>query len=235
MFALAIEAPAPARWLSDFLEDNFQAWKPPSWGAHAQVDGADRIRLVLGEIDRALAALGDRTGEREDAARAWLDETRTKLTGPLEAFESLGTWGRGGHALNGPAARAMIENITAARATTAEAQRALHLAEGAEAVKAARENLDLAESEGRAVNRALAALIEAIRFPKLPELRLFEQARSHASINGTTSALGLLRALEQGRDAKREEAMLWICGEPKSSAPGSHYAWRWKAFVEAHP
>ena len=86
----------------------------------------------------------------------------------------------------------------------------------------------------KASERESSALLDALAFPSLPDLKAFESAQSQTADlkRQPGPATALHTALDQGRDAHHEVARLWVCFEPADKA-GSVYQHRWARYLEA--
>jgi hypothetical protein len=209
------------------------AWsdKVPRYASNPlAVSGESKVRGALAALESALESLGSKTGERAEAARSFLNDEIARLRTALTTFESVG------HDATGPAAQALIARITDARAATAAAQRAVHHASRTDVLKA-HEQLMLVEADGRAVDRDIEALAEALAFPALPDTTVFDRARGETDdlarrIRGKARATALHVALEQGAKADKLAALLWPCFEPK--AGHEVFELRAQRYAEAH-
>lgn len=193
------------------------AWSdrlPRGFSDPRAVSGESKVREAIRVLENALESLGEKAGGRAEAARAFLDSELGRLRTAVATFENVG------HDATGPAAQALIARIANARVATAAAQRAVHHASRPDILKAHQE-LMLVEADGRAVDRDIEALAEALAFPALPDTSAFERARSETDelsrrVRGKARASTLHVALEQGARADKLTALLWPCFEPKA-------------------
>lgn len=211
------EPKSPEETLSDALAATLHRWQR----------GEASVRKALDELGQALESLGRKRGERADAARAWLESNRDRLSRALEAYLSFGA------DLEGDAALEAIAEIEANREALRKAEADFELAEGA-SVKLCRDALDVAQAQIRASNRKLTLAIYQAKFPSLPDLKSLAAARDDAAELETIAqpARRVHVALDQALRASATTALLWVVFEgSKGSADACD--WRWARWLEA--
>lgn len=132
--------------------------------------GLERAMVSLDLLDRALTRLGDRKGDREDAARSWLEERREAIAKAVAVVESIGA------DFTGPRAQELAGRIASVRVAFAQASHAVAEATH-ETIAAARDALDRAGIDARDLDRDIAAVIESLRLPEFPQATVFDSAR----------------------------------------------------------
>jgi hypothetical protein len=239
-------APDARATLQLLFKETLRRWDSRPWSSHRTPDSDLGIRSVKSGIAlcaASLAPLQPKKGERVVDARRWLTERHETLTAALEMV------GRLGVALDGPLASELIARIDSSQAAVAAAHEAFLIA-APDTVASAREALDRAQAEERALNRELGALVAACALPKAPAKELFAAAKSQTDAIISAAATGkpasaLHAALSQGADAARDThsdahsvrlsgsdiARLWVCYEPDTD-PGNLFSWRWRRFQE---
>ncbi len=185
---------------------------PPS----APIPGVSVVRASTAQLDEALAALGDRSGDRADAARAWLTAERDRCAGALAALSELCNE-RGG--FPGIGFNQLFARYAERLAGVDRAKSALARSTTA-TVRQSREALDHAEAFLREfVQGEVAALVERLAWPAPLASTTFDAARSDtetlhtAARDASKPATLLALALEQGRRATVESALLHVVFE----------------------
>jgi hypothetical protein len=234
----------PEQQMARAFERPIEKWIGPI--RYSNVPGQERdvgefkLREALTRVERELETLGSRKGARADSARSHLSALRDSLRAPLVVFESLGVSREksagtvGNLTFRGPVALEHMRKQTKAREAVSAAEAVFEAADPDD-VKSARDALDRAEAMQRKANRELSGLVDACRFPALPDLRAFDTAESLTSqlanlVTRGKPATALHMALDQGAGASPEVAAAFIVYEPESD----HDAWklRWVRFRE---
>jgi hypothetical protein len=174
-------------------------------------------RAYLAAVEDAVERLGDKPGARAEACREFLTAERARISGPLATIDAYGV------KLDGPAAVDLIARLVAQSTAHAEARRVFDMAKPAD-VKKARDALDVVDAHGRELDREVAALDTAIRFPHpLPDpAQTFGPARSMTSdlVNAGKNKAAPARALElafQQAHAPADVAKLFPVFEPSGA------------------
>lgn len=198
-------SPTLMRW-------GWDSGKPPQH----PIPGLAVVRASIVQLDEAITLLGERAGDRADAARAWLTAERDRCARALDALEPLtneagGFPGAGFDQLFAEYA-ARLAGASAAKAALARSTTAT--------VRLAREQLDLAEARIREFTQGeLAELLDRLAWPAPPAAATLDAARAdtaalHAQARDTDKPATLLAlALDQGRKATAEVALLYIVHE----------------------
>ncbi len=199
-------AAPPDQFLADLAKDHLGFW----------TRNVDRVRSAVEALDGALEALGTRTGEREDAARAWLTGHRDRIGAALAAYES---WDA--------TSSTLAAEIQVRRDARAAAEARGQSAGPKEAVKAA-DALTVELALGRELGRTIQAAVDAIAFPQLHGLDgIAEAEKQTRALVGTRQPMRRLHtALDQGagkidrgqyssasRGLAQTVAVLWVCWE----------------------
>jgi hypothetical protein len=186
-------------------------------------------RAYLAAVEDALDRLGTKPGERAEACREFLTVERTRISGPLATIDAYGI------KLDGSAAVDLIARLVAQSTAHADARRVFDLAKPAD-VKKARDSLDVVEAEGRELEREVAAIETAIRFPyPLPDpAETYGLARSMTSnlVNAAKIKSQPARALElafQQAHAPADVAKLFPAYEPAGADTDKTSPIYWRA------
>ncbi|MEI9940045.1 MAG: hypothetical protein WDO69_22725 [Pseudomonadota bacterium] len=214
---LAIE-PQLGHW--DRVNQHPMAGRPD--GEHILPKALAAIELLKG----LLAKLEGKTGERADDARNSISAQLAAITKAVEHFHSLGV------NLDGPLALELEAKIVACRQAQGAAAHAKYNAVDRDAIREALLDVECAELEVRAVDRAVAEAVKKLGLPSLPS----EQAVIDAE--GAThdlerfpktknTAANIKSAIEHGQRGGAQ-ADYWIIFET-----GTHELtdWRWRGHV----
>jgi|SRR6185369_1301512 len=210
------------------------------------ITGNSIVRAAFDAVTRALSGLGDRDDDRAAAIRPELTAQHKTLADALAAIEST-------CAGAGPATRKFRADgprINELRAKWIEALRAEQAAQHAlanathQSLAAARDAVQHAAIDTRDVEREIAALREACRFPYFAfgrDVRLETGTKAILTAEAQTAevvrlagiqskkASALAAALDQARPATPTPtiARLWVCFEPvKKPLPELEMRWR---------
>ncbi len=222
---------APREFLRAALGERLALWAqlPGTqlpWGQDPDQLALPRASREIEALQGAIRALGAKKCERAAEARKFLAKTRDRIQKSLDAFRSVGA------DLSGPAAVAMIAKITAARDARAQAEHAVEHATRA-TIAAARAGLDIAEADGREIDREIAAMAESLIPPPLRDVAAdLERARSETAeleAMQPESVRALQHAINSGFNAPRQIARLYVIFE--TDHPLS--VWRARAIAES--
>lgn len=197
-----MEAPPPHD-----LIDGLAAEPIRSWRSHAA-----EVASTIATLEAAIAQLGDRKGDRIEAARAFLAAEIDRLVPPMKAWSDWNSTVAG-----------LCEALSAARQAHGVALRNYHLAAPAQA-SALRDALEIEHAELRQVQRAIDAAVAAVQFPHAygRSLDALETARQNTeALSGKPKVHPMRRlhhALDQATRAHTHRigktvALLWACFE----------------------
>jgi hypothetical protein len=222
----AIAVGDPARDLARTFSERLLPWGGPN---HLGAAGTGRARALAAVdlLDGALRKLGDR--DRKNV-KASLVAQRSEIMSAIVAVDELvgdpdiliGLLLSGDlfqrRRLTGARFLELVATVDQAEAERREADRKMHFAVGADNVRAGRDAIDLAEAGQRHASREVAATLEAITYPSLPDAGLFADAKNSTEQllrldSAKPTARSMHDALNSGLNARPGEARLWCIYE----------------------
>jgi hypothetical protein len=226
------QIPSPHETLKTILVEALGRWdRTPvtsqsySAGRPAHTYARARSVAAITLLGEALAALGDRAGDRAAAVRVELTAQRAVIAAAVEHYDSLAD-------LTGPLAQDLITRIAAVRAASTAAWTAKEHATR-DTVEAALLEIEKVAAEARQLDRDIAQALAGLQVPELPSENDFRDAKLNSEDlerqpGKRPRAELVARAIDAGTNTPLSVARLFVAYE-SPGAEQTHELVKWRA------